>query len=115
MTLPEIVSEEAVEPSLLAFVSRLTKGKGVVGNIEFILEHDILAFDYHVRVPAAAAQQPLYENHLFVYQYPQGKRLFSDVTAPDLKAQVPDAFFIRKRRLFYVKDQKTLTALQLWK
>jgi hypothetical protein len=115
MTLPEILSEGAVEPALLAFVSRLTKGKGAVGNTEFILEDDILAFNYHVRVPGAAAQTPFYENHLFVYRYPQGTRLFSDVTARDLKAQVPDTFFVRNRRLFFVKDQKTLTAIRLWK
>ena len=115
MTLPEIMSEGTVEPSLQAFVSRVTKGKGVVGNIEFIRENDILAFNYHVRAPGASAQSPGYENHLFVYRYPQGTRLFSDVTARDLKAQVPDAFFIRRGRLLFVKDQTTLTAVRLWK
>lgn len=115
VTLPEILSEGSLEPTMLAFVSRLTKGKGVVGNIEFIQENDILAFNYHVHAREATAQTPFYENHLFVYRYPQGTRLFSDVTSRDLKAQVPDAFFVRRRRLFFIKDQKTLTALRLWK
>jgi len=115
MTLPEIVSEGAVEPALLAFVNRLTKGKGIVGNTEYLLENGILAFNYHVRSPGAATQTPLYENHLFVYRYPEGTRLFSDVAARALKAQVPDAFFVRKGRLFFVKDQKTLNAIRLWK
>ncbi len=115
MTLPEIMSEGSVEPSMLAFVSRLTKGRGVVGNFEFILENNILAFNCHVRAPGAAAQTPAYENHLFVYRYPQGTRIFSDIIARDLKARVPDAFFFRRGRLFFIKDQKTLTALRLWK
>ncbi|MGA3246387.1 MAG: DUF4905 domain-containing protein [Bacteroidota bacterium] len=115
MTLPEILSEGSVEPAILIFVSRLTKGKGVVGNVEFIRESDILAFNYHVRARESTAQTAFFENHLFIYRYPHGNRLFSDVTARDLKAQVPDSFFIRRRRLFFIKDQKTLTALRLWK
>jgi hypothetical protein len=115
MTLPEILSEGSVEPAIHAFVSRLTKGKGIAGNIEFIRASDILAFNYHLRARGGAAQTPLFENHLYVYRYPHGTRLFSDVTARGLKAQVPDAFFIRRRRLFYVKDQRTLIALRLWK
>lgn len=115
MTLPEIMDEASVEPAIHEFVARLSKGKGIVGNVEYIRENDILAFNYHVRARESAAQAPIYENQLFVYRYPQGDRLFSDVTARDLKAQVPDAFFIRRRRLFYVKDQRTLIALRLWK
>ena len=115
MTLPEILSEGSVEPGIFTFVSRLTNGKGVVGNVEFIRESDILAFNYHVRARESSAQTQFFENHLFIYRYPQGNRLFSDVTARDLKAQVPDSFFIRRRRLFIIKDKKTLTALRLWK
>jgi hypothetical protein len=115
MTLPEIMSEGSVEPAIVAFVRRLTKGKGILGNIEFIRESDVLAFNYHVGAREATAQKPLYENHLFVYRYPQGNRLFSDVMARDLKSQVPDAFFVRRRRLFFIKDQKTLISIRLWK
>ncbi len=115
MTLPEIMSDGGVDPDILTFITRLTKGKGIAGTVEFIRENDILAFNYHVRAREASPQSPRFENHLFVYRYPQGNRLFSDVTARNLKAQVPDAFFVRRRRLFFIKDQNRLTALRLWK
>ncbi|MCX6133415.1 MAG: DUF4905 domain-containing protein [Ignavibacteriales bacterium] len=115
VTLPEILNEESAEPSTVAFVKRVTKGKDVAGNIEFIQQDDVIAFNYHVRAQAAKTQPPVFENHLFVYELSRDKRVFSEIIGRALKAQVPDAFFLRKGKLFYIKDQTTLKALRVWK
>jgi hypothetical protein len=115
VVLPEIMDEATTEPATSEFLKRETKGKGIVGNIEFIQKNDILAFNYHVRSEGTKTGQPLFENHLCVYRVSNGRRLFTDIIARDLKAQVPDAFFLHKRMLFFVRDQNILTALSLWK
>ena len=115
VTPPEIMSDDALDPSILALVNRTTKGKKIAGNVEYIKQNDLLAFNYHILAGTPAAQSQSFENHFFIYRLPQGTCAFSDIIGRDLKAYVPDSFFIRRSRLFFVKDQHTLTALRLWK
>jgi hypothetical protein len=115
VTLPEIMTDNALDPSMLALVNRTVKGKQITGNVEYIKQNDVLAFNYHVLARASAVQSQSYENHLFVFRLPQCTCAFSDIIGRDLKAYVPDSFFIRRSRLFFVKDRHTLTALRLWK
>ena len=115
LTLPEILDEESAEASTLAFLKGVTKGKDVVGKIEFIRQKDFVALSYHLRSEGAKSQSPEFENHLSVFRFSDGRRIFSDIAAHNLRAQIPDSFFLHKGSLFFVKDQKTLTALRLWK
>jgi hypothetical protein len=115
VTPPEIMSDDAPDPSILALVNRTAKGRKLAGNIEYIKQNDLLAFNYHILARASAVQSQSFENHLFIYRLPQGTCAFSGIIGRDLKAYVPDSFFIRRSRLFFVKDQHTLTTLRLWK
>jgi hypothetical protein len=115
VTPPGIMRDEALDPSILALVNRTAKGKKIAGNIEYIKHNDLLAFNYHIHARTSAIHSHSFENHLFVYRLPQGTCAFSDIIGRDLKAYVPDSFFIRRSRLFFVKDQHTLTTLRLWK
>jgi hypothetical protein len=115
LTAPEILDDDSGDASIRAFVSRLTSKKRIVGSIEFILQDGILAFNYHVRSSNNGGDRPALDNHLCVYRFPKGERLFDEAIARNLVAAVPDSFFIRKTRLFFIRDQQTLTALRLWK
>jgi len=115
VTPPEIMSDDALDPSILALVNRTVKRRKIAGNVEYIKQNDVLAFNYHILARTSAGQSQSFENHLFIYRLPQGTCAFSDIIGRDLKAYVPDSFFVRRSRLFFVKDQHTLTTLRLWK
>ena len=115
VTPPEILTDNALDPSMLALVNRTARGKKIAGSVEYVKQNDVLAFNYHILARTPAVQSQSFENHLFVYRLPQGTCVFSDIIGRDLKAHVPDSFFVRRSRLFFVKDQHTLTALRLWK
>ena len=115
VTPPEIMSDDAPDPSILGLVNRTAKGRKVAGNVEYIKQNDVLAFNYHILARTPAVQSQSFENHLFIYRLPKVTCAFSGIIGRDLKAYVPDSFFIRRSRLFFVKDQHTLTALRLWK
>ena len=115
VTPPEIMSDDALDPSILALVNRTLKRREIAGNVEYIKQNDVLAFNYHILARTSAGQSQSFENHLFIYRLPQGTCAFSDIIGRDLKASVPDSFFVRRSRLFFVKDQHTLTTLRLWK
>ncbi|MBF8295129.1 MAG: hypothetical protein HW389_1674 [Bacteroidetes bacterium] len=115
VTPPEILTDNALDPSMLALVNRTARGKKIAGSVEYVKQNDVLAFNYHILARTPAVQSQSFENHLFVYRLPQCRCVFSDIIGRDLKAHVPDSFFVRRSRLFFVKDQHTLTALRLWK
>jgi hypothetical protein len=115
VVLPEILAGSSEEPSLLPLVNKTVNRKEIAGNIEFIKEPGFLLFNYHVRDQNSPVGSPTYENHFFVYRYPQGERIFFDVIGVNLMAYVPDSFFIHRPRLFFIKDQRVLTAIRLWK
>ncbi len=115
LTLPEILAAGEGETKIRSLVNRATRSNKILGNIEFVREDDVLAFNVHIRTRNIAAGSPVFENHLIVYRLSSGKKLFSEVIGQNLKACVPDSFFVRRPRLFYIKDQRTLTSLLLWK
>ena len=112
---PEILQADEGEPKVRTLVNRVTRSGRIVGNVEFVEEEDLVSFNFHVGSGKPASETPALENHLMVYRVSSGKKLFSDVIGRNLKAYVPDSFFIRRPRLFYIKDQNALTALRLWK
>jgi hypothetical protein len=115
MRFPEILRADEGVPLVHTIVNRVTKSNKIVGNVEFVEEEDLLAFNFHVSSGSVTTGNPALENHLMIYRLSSGKKLFTDLLGHNLKAYVPDSFFVRRPRLFYIKDQKALTALRLWK
>jgi hypothetical protein len=115
VVLPEILSGSPDDSLLLPLVNKTMKGKESAGSIEFIKEPGFLLFNYHVRDRNSAEGALTFENHFFIYRYPQGERIFFDVIGSNLTAYVPDSFFIHRPRIFFIKDQRVLTAIRLWK
>jgi hypothetical protein len=114
VTLPEVFVEEEVDPALVALVRKETKGKELSGRVEYVRQNDILLFNFHVQ-SRHRSLDPNLENNLVVYRLPNNKRIFADVIGRNLTGYVPDSFFVRRPFVLFVKDQRTLKALQLWK
>jgi hypothetical protein len=114
VTLPEAFVEEIADPAVVAIVRKEMKGKELSGRVEYVQQNDILLFSFHVQ-SGRSTLDPKLENNFVVYRLPDRKRMFADVIGHHLKGYVPDSFFVRPPFVFFVKDQRTLTALRLWK
>jgi hypothetical protein len=114
VTLPEVFVEEECDPALVALIQKETKGRELSGKVEYVRQNDILLFNFHVR-SRHSTLDPKLENNLVVYRLPNGKRIFSDVIGRNLTGYVPDSFFVRRPFALFIKEQRTLTALRLWK
>jgi hypothetical protein len=114
VTLPEVFVEEKADPALVALVKKETKGKELSGRIEYIRQNDILVFNVHVQ-SRHNTSDPKLENNLVVYRLPNKKRIFADVIGRNLAGFGPDSFFVRGPLVLFIKEQRTLTALRLWK
>ena len=115
VTLPEIFVEEEADAALAALVVKETKGKELSGKIEYICHNGFLAFNFHVQRRDDTRVPPKLENNLIVYRLPEKKRVFADVIGRNLRGYVPDSFFVKHPFVLFIKDQRVLTALRLWK
>jgi hypothetical protein len=111
---PDIFDEDEVDPVLAAFVRKETKGKECSGRVEFIRLDDLFLFNFHVRRSDRTGNLKL-ENNLIVYGLSNNKRIFADVIGRNLSGYVPDSFFVKRPFALFIKDQKVLMALRLWK
>jgi hypothetical protein len=114
IALPEVFVEEEADPVLASLVRKETKGKTLSGRVEFLLQNDRFLFNFHVLTRDSADSQKL-ENHMVAYCLPEKKCIFADVIGRNLAGYVPDSFFVRYPFALFIKDQRTLTALRLWK
>jgi len=57
----------------------------------------------------------VYSNRLSVIDMQEGNSVFTAVLAGEVRAFIPDSFFVKNPYVFFVKDQTTLTAVKIWK
>lgn len=115
LVFPEMLVDDHIDPSIGALLRRDLAGLRGTEGIEYIHEQGYLAFNYHIPESGVAPDARLFSNRLSVIDVEEGKRVFATVLAERVKAIIPDSFFARIPYLFFVKEQKTLTAVQLWK
>jgi hypothetical protein len=113
-TLPEIFVEEEVDADIIAFVKKETKGKELSGRVEYLRHDGVLVFNMHIQ-KRDDAERLMLENNLIVYRLSDKKRMFADVIGRNLAGYVPDSFFLRYPFVLFIKDQRILTAIRLWK
>lgn len=112
---PEIFQDGSLSPNHQALLTKEIKGKNILGNIEFIQEQGFLLMNYYTPASRSTPEAPFLENHFLIFETEQRRNVFSDVLSRDSKSPVPDTFFIKRPFTYFVKDQRILTALRLWK
>jgi hypothetical protein len=114
MLFPQTFDPSTIPPRLAALVARVALRTTLAGSVESLLHRDRFIFDFHEKVRSASGQPEL-RNRLFVAKVPRPRVIHAAVIAKHARAAVPDSFFVRGTRLFYVQDRTTLTAIRLWK
>ncbi len=110
---PEILGQGAASDQILSMVEKEISKKELVGAAEFLFENPYLIVNYHLPVRNSSPESLKLENHLAILDSRNGKRAFTEILTSEASAPVPDSFFLREGVLFFVKQQRILTALTL--
>lgn len=111
---PEKGEMELLDPAISKKISRELSGWGGIFGFEYVMSNGFLAMNFHVPSTASSVEKPLLDNHFSIFDLNRGKVLFTDCINHNSPALVPDSFFVRKGVAYYVKDQRTLTAINLF-
>ncbi len=101
------------EPTISEILSRVTRTPPDVSGLEYLRVNDFVVLNYHVPSKERGPEQVQFDNHLCIYEMNRDRILYSDCISHNVPAIVPDSFFVRGGKVLYIKDQRTLTAVQL--
>lgn len=110
---PEVVDPTLNVSEYAAVLKRELPAKGLLGAVELAVAGHFTVFNYHTVALEAGEEGTLVDSRLKIIDDRTGNAVYSDTLSRNSVGPVPDSFFIRNRTLFYIKDQKTLVAVQL--
>jgi hypothetical protein len=110
---PELMQEGHGPGTIRSLILGEIGGRHIIGGVEHLYKHPFLIMNYHVNSQESTPESLKLENHLAIIDTREGANVFTDIVSKDASAPVPDSFFLRKGFLYFVKDQRALTALAL--
>jgi hypothetical protein len=110
---PQVVVDSEEDPRILSRIRKEISDKPIQGDVEYIQWDDILLFNYHLQSDLKSQERFLLENRFHIVDLKSGEILYSDVLSDNSRAPVPDSFFVKDGFAYFVKDQRTLKAIQL--
>ena len=112
---PEVFHLADSDQMVKAVMEKLTNSGRVVGDIEFVRDREYLLFNYYVHEKTSTPDSLSLENNFEIVKIESGQKVFSVRLLSGAKAPVPDSFFVKDNVVYFIKDQRTLSALRLWK
>ena len=79
-----------------------------INNCEYVIHDSFLI----INIYTVEKEQSL-KNRLFVFNTQNKKQLFTEILNHQTPYQVPDSFFLRNSKLYFIMERKTLVAIQL--
>jgi hypothetical protein len=110
---PEIAVFDRVDPRVAAIMKKELPAMAMQGTVEYARVDNLVLLNYHVPAKEPIGEGPLLDNHLKIINIDDNRVLYSDILAHNARSAVPDSFFVRNGTAYYIKEQKTLTALHL--
>lgn len=85
----------------------------IVGPVEFLEQGSTLVFNYHQRSSSSSEEHIKVHNILKIVDRGSGTVLFDTQVHTNSSSVVPESFLVRHDMLYFVREQKTLTAVDL--
>ncbi len=111
---PEPIAEEWLAGSGSYLLQLATQGETLAGEVDFLEEKGITILGFHLRA-GDETDGVRYRNVLRVIDTARRKLLYSETLVKDARALIPDSFFVRPPFVYFLKEHKTLIALNVWK
>jgi len=113
ISFPDAVELDRVHSNTARIIRKHLPATDVQGFVEFLQIDPLLLLNYFVPSRRSSSEKTLLDNHFKILETTGGRLLYSDTIARGAPAAVPDSFFVHNRIVYYVKDQKILTAIRL--
>jgi uncharacterized protein DUF4905 len=104
---PEMENEES---SVLASIASNSK---LSGHIEYVDFANYLIYNFHENTSNEGLEKQVLKNSLEIYDREKKQVVFSEVLNKEVLSYVPDSFFLKHSYLFYVREKKELTSINL--
>jgi hypothetical protein len=110
---PEVLSQNQSNSQIATSIQQITGGKALEGWIEYLVRNNILLLSYYRKTNYSGSVT--LDSIFTVYDLKRREKQYNEVVAKDVKVPSPDTFFVKDGFVYFIKNQNTLTALQLWK
>ncbi len=111
---PHVLSGDDENVSLRKLIEKSTHEEEIRGDIEYVQSNGSVIMNFHAVVkPASGQAREVLQNRLHILDEHTGEVLFADVLNAETPAAVPDSFFVDHSTVYFVKERKTLAALEL--
>ncbi|MGB2868030.1 MAG: DUF4905 domain-containing protein [Bacteroidota bacterium] len=115
MFFPNIHDPQNPDAVISNILQEQLKSHRIAGSVEYISLRGKLLFNFYEDQKKTVSDPVTLTNTFCIIDVSSGKTVFTEVLNHDVKAPVPDSFFVREDSVYFVKDHNTLTALQPWK
>jgi hypothetical protein len=106
---PSVLDEESEDLALpRESVLRHCKSDLMIGSVEYIEWDGLIAVSFHEKTNS----EGVLSLRLAIIDSGRDEVVYSEMLEPAVRGFVPDAFFVRSRFLFYVKERTLLIALR---
>jgi hypothetical protein len=94
-------------------IKKETEGKDVSCDIEYIVKNNKLFFNYYVKTTPDIKDltRILFKNIFCIYDIFRGSKIFEEILNAKSSYNVPDNFFAKGNRVFYLVEKKELKAI----
>jgi hypothetical protein len=113
LVFPEVLNPESFDSARMRLIRHELPSEGIHGDVEYVVAAHFVAMNYHVQTQRSTEETVLLDNHFKVIDTRTRRVVYEDTVARDARAAVPDSFFLWNNTAYYIKDQKTLTAVRI--
>lgn len=106
---------DVLENEISTYFSNYFQNVNILGGIEYIRFDDLLIYNYHrdIGVDLKDLNRRNIRNVLEIYDLNKNSIIYSEVLNELAANYVPDSFFVNDGYLFFVKEKKELTIINL--
>jgi len=110
---PLVYNSSQVSPKVAEIVVAETGMKDGGVSVEYALQGTILILSYYLPGASSSPGGPRYENSFCIHDMRENECLYRIALDIQATAPLPDTFFIREGRVYFVKDRHHLFAVRL--
>jgi hypothetical protein len=89
-------------------INKITSGRTIIGNVEYILKGDILFFNFFEKNKKNSLL-----NRFFAVKLITGELMLDTILSENANAYVPDSFFLKENNLYLLKNKNEVSVFSI--
>ncbi|HTP12257.1 MAG TPA: hypothetical protein VMM37_01465, partial [Bacteroidota bacterium] len=113
LVFPEVLDVNSKDSPVARLLHREFSASELRGDAEFAAWGGYVVTSVHRHSPRSTGESETLDNEFRIFDAVTSKVVYTDTIAHETRGPVPDAFFLWNNAAYFIKDQKTLTAIKL--